>query len=197
MPPTTEPLAPVLYSVIPNRGHRARRRGGHAARRQPLQRLRARSPRQCLGAPTVTFNVDGVRRAPGDCPELRARRHQAASSSRPSISPNPVLATPTRASRVTNPKGSATLGNGFTFLGEARRSRDLLDLAQQGQRPRRRHRHHLRQVLPARRCRCEFGAGRLAPRSSRSSADKTAITVKVPAASIQPARRWTPCPTSP
>ncbi|MCU0292817.1 MAG: IPT/TIG domain-containing protein [Thermoanaerobaculaceae bacterium] len=182
LPPVTEPLAPVLYSVNPNRGSP---RGGQEVTLLGANLCNAYDTitKKCVAAPAVRFDVDGF----GERTATVLSYAQDGSSLvviTPSISPNPVLTDANASITVTNPQGSATLTNLYTFVGEAGDPQILgispnKGSARGGDTVTIYGKYFLAPVQ------VQFSLGGLAV-VEEVSADKTAITVKVPAASIQP-----------
>ncbi|HPC82682.1 MAG TPA: IPT/TIG domain-containing protein [Thermoanaerobaculaceae bacterium] len=117
LPPTTEPQAPVIYSVSPAKG--SPRGGGEVTIRGAnlcweYNTLTGR----CAAAPQVTFLPTGFGEKSASVLSVAEDGSQIVVVT-PAISANPVLTDVVASIRVTNAKGSATLDDSFTFLSEA------------------------------------------------------------------------------
>lgn len=182
LPPVTEPTAPVLYSVNPTKGSP---RGGQEVTLLGANLCNAFDTitKKCVAAPAVRFTVEGF----GERTASVLSYAQDGSSLvviTPSISPNPVLSDANASITVTNPQGSATLSNSYTFVGEAGDPQILgispnKGSARGGDTVIIYGKYFLEPVQ------VQFSQGGPAPVVG-VSADKTAVTITVPAASILP-----------
>lgn len=117
LPPTTEPKAPVIYSVSPTKG--SPRGGGEvtilgANLCWEYNTLTGK----CTAAPQVSFLPSGFGDKSASVLSYSEDGSQVVVIT-PMISANPVLTDVVAGVRVTNATGSATLDDSFTFLSEA------------------------------------------------------------------------------
>ena len=120
LPVTTDPQAPVVYQVLPNRGTP---RGGESVTLigANLCGLKDTVTGQCIAAPEVSFQI-----GPPISATRTAEVTQFAADGRtltivtPEASPNPVITDVPTTINVTNPAGSYAALNAFTYVGEAR-----------------------------------------------------------------------------
>lgn len=182
LPPTVEPGAPVIYSVTPNKG--SPRGGGEVTIRGANLCWEYNTlTGKCAGAPQVTFFPTGFGEKAASVLSYAEDGSQVVVIT-PMISANPVLTDVVAAIEVKNATGTARLADSFTFLSEAgdpqifsvspnrgsARGGDTVTIY---------GKYFIEPVQ------VEFSAAGLA-QVIAVSADGTEITVKTPAASVQP-----------
>jgi len=117
LPPTTEPKAPVIYSLSPTKG--SPRGGGEVTIRGANLCWEYNTlTGKCGAPPQVTFLPTGHGEKSASVLSFADDGSQVVVVT-PLISANPVLTDVAAGVRVTNAVGSATLADSFTFLSEA------------------------------------------------------------------------------
>lgn len=182
LPPTTEPGAPVLYSVSPTKG--SPRGGGEVTLRGAnLCWEYSTLTGKCASAPQVTFVPGGFGEKSASVLSYADDGSQVVVVT-PMISATPVLTDVNADITLRNAKDSATLRDSFTFLSEAGNPQIFSvspdkGSARGGDTVTIYGKYFIEPVQ------VEFSPGGLATVVSVSS-DKTEITIKTPAWGIQP-----------
>ncbi|MGV8039795.1 MAG: IPT/TIG domain-containing protein [Thermoanaerobaculaceae bacterium] len=182
LPPTTEPKAPVIYSLSPTKG--SPRGGGEVTVRGANLCWEYNTlTGKCAGAPQVSFLPTGFGDKSASVLSYSEDGSQVVVIT-PMISANPVLTDVVAGVRVTNATTSATLEDSFTFLSEAGEPQIFSVSPNKGS-----ARGGDTVVIYGKYfiepVRVEFSVGGLAQVVS-VSADKTEITIKTPPASVAP-----------
>lgn len=182
LPPTTQPGFPVLYQVSPNRGTP---RGGEQVtlRGSDLCGRYDTLTKNCLEAPEVRFAPAGYGDKSASVLSYSADGTQLTVIT-PMISANPVLIDVEADISVTNPVGSTTLNNSFTFVSEAG-DPQIFSVSPNRGSARGGDTVTIYGKFFIEPVQVEFSVGGLAVVTG-VSADKTEITVKTPAASVGP-----------
>ena len=182
VPVKTEPGVPVIYQINPNRGSP---RGGQEVTITGLDLCNTYSALtgKCAEAPSVAFAIPGGGERAAAVISF-ADNGKTIKVLTPEASPNPVLTDLLADVRVTNAKGATTLSGGYTYVGEAGEPEILGITPNKGS-----ARGGDTVVIVGRYfldpVQVRFSMGGLAVVKA-VSADKTQITITVPAASIQP-----------
>lgn len=182
VPVKTEPGVPVIYQINPNRGSP---RGGQEVTITGVDLCNTYSAisGKCAEAPSVVFAIPGGGERAAAVITFADNGKQIKVLT-PEASPNPVLTDLLADVRVTNAKGATTLSGGYTYVGEAGEP-EILGIspnkgsARGGDTVVIYGRYFLDPVQ------VRFSMGGLAVVKA-VSADRTQITITVPAASIQP-----------